>query len=82
MITEQKKKKVLTGVVVSDAMNKTVVVEVLRYVKHPKYKKYQKISKRYQAHDADEAYSVGERVRIEECRPLSRHKHFTVIGRV
>ena len=66
----------------SDVAAKTVVVEVSRYVKHPKYKKYLKITKRYQAHDAEDAYSVGEKVRIEECRPLSRHKHFTVIGRV
>ena len=75
-----KKKKVLEGVVVSDKMDKTVVVMVNRYEKHPKYQKYMKQSKRYKAHDENNAFKVGDNVRIEETRPLSKDKTFTVLS--
>ena len=74
-------RKKLTGKVVSDKMDKTVVVNVNRYVAHAKYGKYFKIDKRYKAHDENNEYKVGDEVIIEECRPLSRDKSFTVIGK-
>lgn len=78
--TETTNSKTLTGTVVSDKMQKTVVVNVQRYVKHPKYGKYMKISKKYKAHDEAGAYKVGDKVTIRECRPLSKDKHFTVVA--
>ena len=78
--TEQKKnKKRLKGQVISDKMNKTVVVLVNRFVKHSKYKKYIKRSKRIKAHDEEGKYKVGDNITIEECRPLSKDKHFRVV---
>lgn len=74
-------RKKLTGKVVSDKMDKTVVVNVQRYVAHKKYGKYYKIDKRYKAHDENNEYKVGDTVTIEECRPLSKDKNFTVIGK-
>ncbi len=75
-------KKQLKGIVVSDKMQKTVVVEVERIKEHPKYKRRYKIHKRFKAHDEKEEYKVGDRVIIEECRPLSREKRWRVIGRI
>ena len=74
--------KKLKGIIVSDAMDKTVVVSVDRFVKHPKYKKYVKKTKRYKAHDEKEEYNVGETVMIQECRPLSKDKHFEVLSKI
>ena len=73
-------KRVLQGVVVSDAMDKTVVVRVERRVMHPIYKKFIRRSKKYAAHDETNAHQVGETVRIEECRPISKSKRWTVIA--
>jgi small subunit ribosomal protein S17 len=73
-------RKKLSGKVVSDKMDKTVVVNTVRYVAHKKYGKYYKIDKRYKAHDEGNQYKVGDTVIIEECRPLSKDKFFTVIG--
>ena len=75
-ITQRKK---LTGTVVSDKMDKTVVVNVSRYVSHKKYGKYYKIDKRYKAHDEGNIYKIGDKVIIEECRPLSKDKTFIVL---
>lgn len=72
----------LVGVVVSDKMDKTRVVLVTRYEEHPKYKKYIKRNKRYKAHDAKNEYKVGDRVRIEGCAPLSRHKAFVIVEKL
>lgn len=78
--TEKKvNNKTLTGVVVSDKMQKTVVVSVTRYEKHPKYKKYLKISKKYKAHD-EANHKVGDKVTIIETRPISKDKHFKVVA--
>ena len=74
-------RKKLTGKVVSDKMDKTVVVNTSRYVAHKKYGKYFKIDKNYKAHDENNEYKVGDMVIIEECRPISKDKTFTVIGR-
>ena len=75
------KGRVLRGVVVSDKMQDTVVVAVTRYVKHPKYGKYQKIVKRYHAHDAGNTKEVGEKVEIQETRPISKTKRFKVLNK-
>ena len=73
-------KRILQGVVVSDAMDKTVVVRVERRVMHPVYKKFIRRSKKYSAHDETNSYKVGDVVRIEECRPISKNKSWTVIA--
>ncbi len=72
-------KRILQGVVVSDAMDKTVVVRVERRVMHPVYKKFIRRSKKYAAHDELNACKVGDFVRIEECRPISKSKTWRVI---
>jgi small subunit ribosomal protein S17 len=73
-------KRVLQGTVVSDKCDKTVIVRVERRFKHPLYKKYITRSKRYAAHDEDNRCKVGDQVRIRECRPLSRRKHFEILA--
>ena len=75
-------KRVLTGTVVSDKANKTVVVRVERRVKHPLYGKIIKLSKKYHAHDEGNAFKSGEQVRIEECAPISKLKTWTVLDRI
>ena len=75
-------KRVLIGTVVSDKGDKTVTVRVDRRVKHPLYGKIIRRSKKYHAHDADNAYRAGEQVRIEECKPISKHKSWTVVERL
>ncbi len=74
--------KKLKGKVVSDKMEKTVVVSVDSYKKHPKYKKYISVSKKYKVHDEKNEYKVGDKVLIEERRPISKDKHFAVVGRL
>lgn len=73
------KKKVLSGVVVSDKMKDTIVVLVERYVKHPKYQKFLNLRKKYKAHDAGNTKKIGDKVDIEETRPISKDKHFRVL---
>ena len=75
-------KRVLTGTVVSDKGDKTVVVRVERRVKHPLYGKIIKLSKKYHAHDEGNAFKLGEQVRIQECAPISKLKSWTVLDRV
>ena len=75
-------KRVLTGTVVSDKGDKTVVVRVERRVKHPLYGKIIKLSKKYHAHDEGNAFKSGEQVRIQECAPISKLKSWTVLDRV
>jgi small subunit ribosomal protein S17 len=75
-------KRVLIGTVVSDKGDKTVTVRVDRRVKHPLYGKIIRRSKKYHAHDADNAFHIGEQVRIEECKPISKTKSWTVIERI
>lgn len=79
--TITKTRKQLTGKVVSDKMDKTVVVSTSRYVAHKKYGKYYSIDKRYKAHDENNEYKVGDVVIIEESRPISKDKTFIVIGK-
>jgi len=80
--TESKKERVLKGIVVSDKMEKTVVVSVDRFMKHPKYGKYMKRSKRYKAHDESNEYKVGDKVTIKETKPFSKDKTFSVVGKI
>jgi small subunit ribosomal protein S17 len=71
-------RKKMTGVVVKDKMDKTVVIEVEKFLKHPKYHKYLKTKKRYKAHDENNECSIGDRVLIVESRPLSKEKRWIV----
>lgn len=75
------KRRTLNGVIVSDRMQKTVVVAVSRLVKHPKYKKYYKVTKRYKAHDDKGEYHTGDKVVIQETKPLSKEKRWIVIAK-
>lgn len=75
---KETKGKVLRGVVVSDKMDKTVVVKVDRYVKHPKYQKYYTVSKKYKAHDEANEKKIGDKVEIVETKPISKDKTFRV----
>jgi small subunit ribosomal protein S17 len=75
-------RRVLTGTVVSDKMDKTVVVEVLRNVLHPRYRKYVTRKRRFKAHDADNSCKENDVVVIQESRPLSRSKRWVVLERV
>ena len=78
------RRKIREGVVVSDKMDKTVVVVVARLVRHGKYRKYLTQRVRYKAHDEQNKCRVGDRVRIIETRPLSRDKRWavqTLLGR-
>ena len=75
-------KKQLIGKVISNKMQKTVVVEVERLKVSPKYKRRYKVRKKYKAHDEKGEYKVGDRVIIEECRPISKEKRWRVIRKV
>ena len=75
-------KRVLTGTIVSDKGDKTVVVRVERRVKHSLYGKIIRLSKKYHAHDAANEFHIGEIVRIEECAPVSKLKTWKVVDRI
>jgi len=72
-------KKVYTGKVVSDRMDKTVVVSVTSLVQHPRYKKIVKRVSKFKAHNPDNSAKAGDTVRIIESRPLSKDKRWTVV---
>lgn len=72
------KRKTRVGVVVSDAMEKSVTVEVVRTVLDPTFKKFIRRKNKFMAHDEKDACRVGDRVRIMECRPLSKRKRWRV----
>lgn len=72
----------LQGTIVSDKMNKTRVVSVARVKKHPLYKKYYKVTGKFKAHDEKNEYHTGDKVLIEEVRPLSKEKRWRIIGKV
>ena len=71
-----------TGVVVSDKMDKTVVVLISRLKKHPLYKKQYKVSKKYKVHDENNEYKNGDTVLIAGTRPISKEKKYKVVSRV
>ena len=72
-------KRILQGVVVSDACDKTVIVRVERRLMHPVYKKFITRSKKYAAHDEENRFKTGETVRIQESRPISKRKRWVVL---
>ena len=73
-------KRILQGTVISDKADKTVVVSVERVFTHPKFGKVMRSSKKYHAHDEQNQYKIGDVVRIEETRPLSKLKSWVVLG--
>ncbi len=75
-------KKQMIGTIISNKMQKTVVVEVEKLKEHPKYKRRFKVHKKYKAHDEKGEYHIGDRVVIEECRPISKEKRWRVIRRI
>ena len=76
---EQNNRRVLTGTVVSDKMDKTITVKVETYKNHPLYHKRVKYSKKYKAHDENGVAGIGDTVKIMETRPLSATKHFRLV---
>jgi len=81
-ISKEVKRQQLIGVVVSDRMQKTVVVQVDLKKRHPKYHKAYTISKKFKAHSENNEYHIGDKVVIESCRPYSREKRFKVIRKI
>lgn len=77
---KEKKGRFFKGVVVSDKMDKTVVVLVNRYKKHPKYKRRYKVSKKYKVHDEKNECQIRDKVAIVETRPLSKDKYFRLLS--
>ncbi len=75
---ERELRKIRVGVVVSDKMDKTIVVSAVARVPHPKFGKIVKVTKKYYAHDAEQKAKVGDKVRIVETRPLSRLKRWNL----
>lgn len=82
MIKIPEKSKILKGVVVSDKMDKTVVVKVGELKKHSRYGRYYKSSKKYKAHSENNEFHVGDKVIIKETRPISKDKSFIVIKKI
>jgi small subunit ribosomal protein S17 len=76
----REQRKQLIGVVTSDKMDKTIVVEVATTKRHPKYGKVMRLVKRYKAHDEANECQTGDRVQIIESKPMSRHKRFSVVS--
>lgn len=68
-----------TGIVISDKMDKTIVVQVSSLKKHGKYKKRYRVDKKYKVHDSENKYKAGDKVSFIECRPISKDKHWKVI---
>ena len=76
---EAKNPRSLVGTVVSNLMDKTIVVNVERRIQHPLYKKFIRRSKKFHAHDAENTCQIGDTVKIEECRPLSKTKRWRLV---
>ncbi|MDR1774796.1 MAG: 30S ribosomal protein S17 [Clostridioides sp.] len=76
---ERNRRKVRVGRVVSDKMDKTIVVAVEEFVRHPIYNKRVKRTKKFKAHDEQNICNIGDRVRIMETRPLSKDKRFRLV---
>ncbi len=75
-------KKILSGIVVSDKPNKTITVMVERKYQHPILKKVMKARKKYNAHDEENKFKIGDKVNIRESKPYSKNKKFEVIGEI
>ncbi len=72
----------LQGIIVSDKMDKTCVVAITRLKQHPRYKKYYKVTERFKAHDEKNEYKNGDKVVIEETRPISKEKRWKIIEKI
>jgi small subunit ribosomal protein S17 len=81
-MTKTIKKQTFRGTVVSDKMDKTVVVEIQRFIQHPKYQKYYSINKKYKAHDENNEYKIGDVVDIISSKPISKDKTFVVVAKI
>ena len=81
MEKNSKKKRKIVGLVTSDKMVKTRVVTVSRMKKHPKYLRYFKVSQNFKAHDENNEYKTGDKVVIDETRPLSKEKRWKIISK-
>jgi len=81
-LTPEKKGRLLKGVVFSDKMDKTITILVDRYKKHFKYKKRYKVSKKYKAHDEKNECKKGDKVIIQECKPISKDKQWKVVDKI
>ncbi len=75
-----KNKSLKRGVVISDKLDKTIVVKVNTLKEHPKYKKRYMSSKKYKVHDEKNEHSIGDEVSFEACRPISRDKRWIVVN--
>lgn len=75
-------KKQLIGIIISDKMEKTLVVKVERVKEHPKYKRRYKVHKKYKVHNENKEHSVGDKIIIEETTPISKDKKWKVISRI
>ena len=82
MENKKNKKRILKGTIVSDKMDKTRIVEIERMKKHPKYLKYYKVTTRFKVHDEKNEFKVGEKVAIEETRPLSKDKRWKIVSKI
>jgi len=78
-MNEQKNRRILKGIVVSDKMDKTIIVLVERIKEHPRYRRRYRVSKKYKVHDPEKRYKVGDKVSIQECRPISKEKKWVVV---
>jgi len=79
METKKDNKRILKGTVISDKMDKTIVVLVERIKEHRQYKKRYRVSKKYKAHDPESKYKIGDKVSIQECKPISKDKKWIAI---
>lgn len=80
MAGQESNTRKVQGVVVSNKMEKSIVVSVERFIKHPKYKKFVRKSTKLMAHDSDNTANIGDKVTIAECRPLSKSKSWTLVS--
>ena len=80
--SKEKKGRLLKGMVISDKMDKTIVISVSRLKKHPRYKKRYRVNKKYKAHDEKNEFKIGDQVMIRESRPISKGKKWRVKGLV
>jgi len=80
MSEQAKKSRTLQGVVVSNKMDKSIVVSIERFIKHPKYKKFIRKSTKIMAHDAENTCNIGDTVTIEEVKPISKNKAWSLVS--
>jgi len=80
MSEQAKKSRTLQGVVVSNKMDKSIVVSIERFIKHPKYKKFIRKSTKIMAHDSENTCNIGDTVTIEEVKPISKNKAWSLVS--